>query len=64
MMDWIITDQQPQSRRPCFADAAIAVIMATYMYSKPTALKLHHQNMLASHARNAPAQRHSRQVLR
>ena len=43
-----LDDQQPQSRRPCFAAAAMcsAVIMLTYM--KPTALKIQHQSMLTS----------------
>ena len=43
-----LDDQQPQSRRPCFADAAMcsAVIMLTCL--KLTALDIRHQSMLTS----------------
>ena len=48
MCDDGLNNQKPQSRRPCFAAAAMcsAVIMLTYL--KPAALKLRHQSMLTS----------------
>ena len=54
--------QQPQSRLPCFAAAAMcsAVIMLTRNCRNPTALEIQHQSMLTSIMLTMPGQHHSR----